>query len=261
MMFDWLGPDTIRSLVDGFLLTVALTAATSISSLVVGILVGTMRLSGRRYLTPIAGAFVDVHRNIPALVLIIFWAFAVPNIFPQPLRRAIFFDNSLLDWLSALTGLSLPAYLLAAALALTLNTGAYIAELFRAGVGTIQRQQLDAARTLGASQRAVFWHVVLPEGVRAAFPAISTRLIHNMKNTALASFVAVPEFFQVMQGAIAETFRAAEFLALSTVVYLALSFAYGLLLGAIERRLRRRSRSVRPTPANNPLNLNLDGAT
>jgi polar amino acid transport system permease protein len=255
----WLADETIRLLLDGLLLTLALTAATSIASLALGILVGTMRLSGRRAWRRMAGAFVDIHRNVPALVLIIFWAFAVPNLFPQPLRSVVFFDNSLMDWLSVLTGLSLPFYLLAAALALTLNTAAYIAELFRAGVGTIRRQQLDAARTLGAAQRSCFWRLILPQGVRAAFPAMSTRLIHNMKNTALASFVAVPEFFQATQSAMTATFRAVEFLALATVTYLALSFGFAILLEAVERRLSRRPRRAqRPNGALDALNA--DGA-
>lgn len=255
----WLTASTIQLLAQGFLVTLGLTAVTSVLALAVGVLVGTMRLSGRRSWRRAAGAYVDVHRNVPALVLIIFWAFAVPNLFPQPLRQAIFFDNAVVDWLSDVTRLSLPTYLLAAALALTLNTSAYIAELFRAGVGTIQRPQLDAARTLGASQEAVFWRLVLPEGVRAAFPAISTRLIHNMKNTALASLVAVPEFFQATQAAITETFRAVEFLMLATLVYLALSFGYAALLHAIERRLGRRPQPVRESDRMRHSALNIDG--
>ena len=241
-MSEWLTPHTLGLLGKGLLLTVGLTVATSVMSLAAGILVGSARLSGRGSWRRVATAYIDVHRNVPALVLIIFWAFAVPVLFPQPLRQALFFDNAAMDWLSRLTGLPLPYYLVAAALALTLNTSAYIAELFRAGVGTIQQQQLDAAHTLGASQGAVFWRLILPGGLRAAFPAISTRLIHNMKNTALASFVAVPEFFQATQGAITETFRAVEFLALATLIYLALSLAYGAVLRVIERRLDRRPR-------------------
>lgn len=242
MMSEWLTSDTVGLLAQGLLLTLGLTAATSVMALAAGILAGAMRLSGRRSWRRAASVYVEIHRNVPALVLIIFWAFAVPNLFPQPTRQALFFDNAAMDWLSQLTGLPLPYYLLAAALALTLNTGAYVAELFRAGVGTIRQQQLDAAHTLGASQRTVFWRLVLPQGVRAAFPAISTRLIHNMKNTALASFVAVPEFFQAAQRAITETFRAVEFLTLATLVYLALSFTYAALLRAVEGYLGRRPR-------------------
>lgn len=260
MMPAWLTTRTIELLGQGVLLTLGLTAVTSVLSLAHGVLVGTMRLSGRRIWRVAAATFVDVHRNVPALVLIIFWAFAVPNLVPHPMRRDIFFDNVAMDWLSELTGLSLPYYLLAAGLALTLNTSAYVAELFRAGVGTIQQQQLDAARTLGGSQLTIFLRLVLPEGVRAAFPAISTRLIHNMKNTALASLVAVPEFFQATQSAITETFRAVEFLTLATLIYLALSFAYAALLRTVERRLGRRPRPDRVRDRTERRSLTVDGA-
>ena len=236
MRLDWLTSETIRLLWQGITLTLGLTLLTSLFSLLIGIIVGTLRLSRSRFLRGVASIYVAIHRNSPALVLIIFWAFAFPNLFPLEQRQALFFNNPFMDGISQLTGLSLPYYALAATLALTLNTSAYIAELFRAGVGTIAQQHLDAARSLGASPRALFWLFVLPGGVRAAFPAISTRLIHNMKNTALAAFVSVPEFFHSTQTAITRTFRALEFLLLAAGVYLALSFLFSVLLRWIERR-------------------------
>jgi polar amino acid transport system permease protein len=165
-------------------------------------------------------------------------------LFPASLRQSLFFENRLIHWLSDATGLPLPYYTLAAILGLTLNTSAYLAELFRAGVGSLAQEYIDAARSLGASQQMVFWQILLPQGVRAAFPAIATRLIHNMKNTALASFVSAPEFFQMTQTAITYTFRAVEFLLLATAVYLLLALAFGALLRWIEHRLNRRPISV-----------------
>ena len=142
-----------------------------------------------------------------------------------------------MDWLTSVVRISLPYYFFAAVLALTLNTSAYMAELFRAGVGTIPQEYVDGARSLSASSRDVFWLILLPEGVRAAFPAMSTRLIHNMKNTALAAFVAVPEFFHGTQTAISRSFFALEYLALAAIVYLGLAFALGEILRRIEVRL------------------------
>jgi len=237
MSLDWLTSETIQLLWQGIILTLGLTLLTSIFSLLIGIIIGTLRLSGSRFLRGVAAIYVIIHRNSPALVLIIFWAFAFPNLFPLEQRQFFFFNNPLMEGISQLTGLSLPYYALAATLALTLNTSAYIAELFRAGVGTIAQEHLDAARSLGASPRALFWLFVLPQGVRAAFPAISTRLIHNMKNTALAAFVSVPEFFHSTQTAITRTFRAFEFLLLAAGVYLALSFLFAALLRWMDRRL------------------------
>lgn len=236
-------------------MTGGLTAVTSLLALVVGILVGTMRLSGRPLFQRLAGIYVDTLRNVPALVLIIFAAFAIPNLFPLPLRQRLFFDNVIVEWGRGIFGFSLPYYLLAAAAALVLNTSAYLAELFRAGVGTIPQEILDTARTLGAGPTAVFSRIVLPQGLRAAFPAITTRLIHNFKNTALASFVAVPEFFQSTQTAISRTFRATEFLLLAVVTYLLLSFSFATLLRQIERWLKQRSSSGPSfyNPADSPL--------
>lgn len=237
MSFDWLSPETIQLLWQGLALTVALTVLTSSLSLLLGIIMGTLRLSGRRFWRWQAAIHVAIHRNVPALVLIIFWAFAFPNLFPLAERQALFFNNPVMETLSQLTGLSLPYYALAATLALSLNTSAYLAEQFRAGVQSIAQEHLDAARSLGASRRKLFWHIILPQGLRVAFPAISTRLIHNMKNTALAAFVSVPEFFHGTQTAISRTFRAFEFLLLAAAVYLALSFLFAAILRRIERQL------------------------
>ena len=218
---------------------------TSVTSFVVGIGVGTLRLSSNRLIRNAAGAFVEVFRNIPALIQIIFWAFAFPSLFPADARAIIFFDNSAMAWLTMATGLGIPYYALAACFGLTLNTGSHIAELFRAGVGTLPRERVDTARLLGARTLALFWSILLPGGVRAAFPAITTRLIHNMKNTALASFVAVPELFQAVQASITQSFRAVEFLMVAAVVYLLLSTLMAALLRQVDIGLHRGRAYVR----------------
>jgi His/Glu/Gln/Arg/opine family amino acid ABC transporter permease subunit len=229
--------DTIGLLARGLGITVLITVLSTILALMMGITAGTLRLSKRPIFHRIAGAYVELFRNIPALVLIIFLAFAVPNLFPPDSRQTIFFDSTVAEWGKRLTGLSLPYYAFAATIALSLNTSAYLAELFRAGVGTIPQEMVDSARSLGATQIVAFWQVLLPQGIRAAFPAISTRLIHNMKNTALAAFVAVPELFQVTQTIITRTFRAVEFLTIAAGIYLLLSFLFAAFLRQIDRRL------------------------
>ncbi|MCP4423076.1 MAG: amino acid ABC transporter permease [Chloroflexi bacterium] len=234
---SFLTSDILALLLRGLGYTLLLTAVTTILSLIIGITVGALRISEQPTLRNLAAIYVDIFRNIPALVLIIFWAFAVPNIFAPATRQALFFDNLLADWGQLLTGLSLPYYALAATIALTLNTSAYLAELFRAGIGAIAQEVVDAARSLGASPRALFWRILLPQGLRVAFPAISTRLIHNMKNTALAAFVAVPELFQATQTAVTRTFRAVELLLLASIFYWLLSFAFAAFLQRIDRRL------------------------
>ncbi|MBC8334271.1 MAG: amino acid ABC transporter permease [Anaerolineales bacterium] len=238
---DWLTAEIGELLSRGFVLTIWITGITSIFSLLLGIGVGTLKLIQRPITRQLAIIYIEIHRNVPALVLIIFWAFAFPNIFPLEIRRTIFFDNAIISKISLWTGLSIPYYTLAAGFALTLNTSAYLAELFRAGVGTIEQEHLDSARTLGAPKKTLLWQIIIPQGIRAAFPAISTRLIHNMKNTALASFVAMPEFFHGIQTAITYSFHAVELLLLASAVYLGLSFTFSFLLRWIENRLNQGS--------------------
>ena len=161
---NWFRPDIASLLAHGLVFTLLLTAVTSILSLLAGIVIGALRLGRRSFRRRMAGLYIELFRNIPALVLIIFFAFALPNLAPPGARQRLFFDNLWTQWGQSLTGLSLPYYFLAAAAALTLNTSAYLAELFRAGVGTIPQEYVDAARSLGASPAAVFRQILLPGG-------------------------------------------------------------------------------------------------
>lgn len=238
-MFEWLDPQITALLFKGLALTIVLTGVTSVLSLVLGVFIGTLKLSRRAVPPKLAMIYIEIFRNIPALVLIIFFAFAFPNLFPPELRSKVFFDNPIINAAGAWTGLSVPYYTLAAGLALTLNTSAYLAEIFWAGVGTIHQDYIEASRTLGANQLVVLRRIIIPQGLRAAFPAISNRLIHNMKNTALAAFVATPEFFHGVQSAITRSFRALELLTLAALVYLLLSFSFSSLLGWIDNRMNR----------------------
>ena len=225
------------ALSQGLLLTIVLAIFSGGLSLGLGLAVGANRALSNGPRRWLATAHVLIHRHIPALVIMIFWAFAFPSLFVPDVRRALFFDNDFVAWFSALTLIPLPYYLLAALLGLVLNTSAYIAELFRAGLGTIAGQQVEAAATLGASPGQQFWSLLAPQGLAVAWPAITTRLIHNMKNTALASFLTVPEFFHVIQGAINRTFEVTIFFTLAAVVYLGLAACMSFGLDQIGRWL------------------------
>jgi His/Glu/Gln/Arg/opine family amino acid ABC transporter permease subunit len=214
-----------------------LTLLTSLLSLVVGIFIGSLRISGKRWATWPAALFVEIFRNTPALVQILFWAFALPNAWPLESRQVLFFNNGLIEALRDISGIAIPWYVIAAAIGLTLNTSAYIAELFRAGVRTVAQEHVQAAQSMGAPWGTIYRVILVPGGLRAAYPVITSRLIHNLKNTALASFVAVPELFNGIQTAINRTFMALEFLFLAALLYLALSLGFSWLLNRLEQLL------------------------
>jgi polar amino acid transport system permease protein len=236
-MPNWLTPEITQLLAQGLRLTLILTLITTLLSMGLGLVVGSLRLLRQRWARLPALLFVEIFRNIPAIVLIIFWAYAFPNLFPAELRQRLFFNNFIVNRLSDVTGLPIPWYAIAAILALTLNTAAYIAELFRAGVGAIAQEHVHAAQTMGATWPAIFKTLLIPGGVRAAYPAITTRLIHNLKNTALVSIVAVPELFNSIHTAITRSFLAVEFLTLAALLYLGLALGLSALLRWLERFL------------------------
>lgn len=234
---DWLTAEVMATLAAGLALTIVLTVATGLLSMALAVVVSGLRLSERRRYRWPAVTFIEAFRNVPALIQIIFWAFAFPNLFPIDLRRELFFNNGVTEVAKSVTGLPVPYYLMAAGLGLTLNTAAHLAEILRAGIGTVPAQYLAGARTLGAGPVRSYRSVLFPSAIRASFPAVSNRLVHNMKNTSLASFVAVPELFHEIQASINLTFRATEFLILAAVLYLALSWVMTLVLDQIDGRL------------------------
>ena len=234
---DWLSADAAGRLADGLVVTLVITLLTSVLALAAAAWVAGARQSPRRAVRVAAVTYTEVFRNVPALIQIIFWAFAFPTVVAPDTRRTLFFDNAWWDMLSDLTGLSIPYYACAAALGLVLNTSAHLAEILRSGLEAIPEEHAEAARSLGASRRRAYATVQLPLAARRSFPGLSNRLVHNMKNTALVSFVAVPDLFHAMQANITETFRASEYLLLVGVVYLCLSLIMTAGLDRLDRRL------------------------
>lgn len=230
--FDWVaafGGGTLFTLTSGLLVTISLALLSGILAIGVGLSVAMARYSEKNFLQKAAGTFVEVFRNIPALILILGLSFAFPQIIPAELRRNLLFDNQLIDSVFEATGIHL-FYYAALLLGLALNTAAYLAEIFRAGFESVSAIQVDAARASGLSKRLIFRMIVIPQGLRISAPALATRLIHNLKNTALAIFVPVPDFFSALLSAISRTFRSIEILAVGIVLYLALAWLTGVLL-------------------------------
>jgi His/Glu/Gln/Arg/opine family amino acid ABC transporter permease subunit len=236
---DWLTPDLASQIARGTAVTVVLVIITSIGAFAVGIAAAIGRNSSVRAARSAATVFVEVFRNVPTLILLIVFTFAIPNVVSADIRRRIFFDNAFVDTVGDITSLPLPYYALAATAALVLNTGAHLAEILRSGTNAVPAARIDASRTLGASAAETYRRVVLPDSLRIAFPAVTNRLVHNLKNTALVGLVAVPDVFQEIRGAIDETFAATQLLVFAAGFYLVLSLLLEAGLHRIEVALWR----------------------
>lgn len=225
---EWFTPEMQDLLLDGATMSIALTLVTSCFAFIFAVVITWLRLF--RVGRVVAKVYVETFRNLPALVLVIFFAFALPNAFDLETRRALFFRNDLMVWLREQTNMLIPYYGLAASAAITLNTSAYLAELLRAGINTIDTNQIEAARSLGSNRQRCFFRLMLPYGVRTASPSVITRLVHHLKNTSLASFVAVPELFKAAQTAISRSFHAVDLLIIVALMYWVLAWSWAWLL-------------------------------
>ena len=241
--FEWasvLAPENLSLLAGGLAVTIVLAISSGGLAAALGLGLAVLRYSGRPGARWFADAFVELFRNIPALVLVLTFSFALPLVFPLAVRRQLLFDNVVIDSLFDATGVHL-YYFLALTLALALNTSGYLVEVFRAGFESIDTIQVEAGYSTGLSRWEVLRYLIVPQGLRVSVPPATNRMIHNLKNTALAIFVPVPDFFSAVQSVISRTFRGLELIIIGVVVYLSLAWITSALLA--RRRKSARSSS------------------
>src|ERR1041385_1878884 len=205
--FDWAPIWANRDLIlDGLLMTIALSALGLCLALIVGVLVGTAGASARRALRACAAAYVEVMRNVPLLVHMYFWYVG-------------------------LAFLRLPPFACAVA-ALTLYSGAYVAETVRSGLGAVPRGQNLAALASGLTPRQSLLYVVYPQALRIITPSLASLFSQLIKDSSLASVIAVAELTYQSSAIEGQTFRTFEVYITISLLYLALVtvVTYGLLL-------------------------------
>lgn len=195
----------------GVLMTLWLTVASALLSLVAGIVIGVLRITPVAPLRSLAAGYTEFFRNIPLLTVLFFIYFGVPN-----------------------TGLRLSA-VAGAIWGLGLYTAAYVAEVIRAGLGTVSKGNVEAARSLGFSFIQTLRYVQLPQAVRAAIPPLGTLLIALLKNTSLASTITVGDLLFQADFVGNRTFNP-NILLIAGALYVALTLPLGGLVNVMEQR-------------------------
>jgi putative glutamine transport system permease protein len=183
--WEWLGTgNNFRFLVEGFLVNLELALIGIVFSLIFGLLLALMRISKRGLIAFPAGVWVDVWRNLPLILIILYLALAVPTSWRQAYGDAIpdFFPEALQDEL-----------VLGALLGLVLYNSAVLCEIMRSGIQSLDRGQFDAAASLGLTYTQQMRFVILPQGLRRMVPATVSQLITLNKDTTLVSIIAIPE--------------------------------------------------------------------
>ena len=216
VFFDALSSDIFRQ---GALTAIALTAVAQLTAVVIGLVLAVMRESRIRALRAASWTYVWIFRAIPTLVQLLFVWNALPQLFPA-LRE---------DWFSPF---------LAAWLALSINEGAYMAEIVRGGLLAIDEGQKLAGRALGMSPLSVFRRITLPQVIRVIIPPTANEFITMLKITSLASAISLQELLTYTQQSISITFRFAEFYAAAAIYYLVIVSVFMVVQAWLERRFR-----------------------
>ncbi|MBP3692790.1 MAG: amino acid ABC transporter permease [Clostridia bacterium] len=189
---------------------------------ILGLIFGMMSVVKSRVCRFISSVFVDVIRGVPMIVLAFFVFFGVPYFFTNILGTNLM--------LTALT---------AGTICLALNCGAYMAEIIRAGIQSVDKGQMDAARSLGMS----YWHsmfkVVLPQAIKTMIPSIINQFIITLKDTSILSVIGFPELVNSAKNVVANTFMSFQTWLIVAIMYLIVITILSKLAKLIERRMNR----------------------
>lgn len=232
----------------GAWMTVLLTVIAMPLATAAGLALALARMSPRAWRRRAAIAYITVVRGTPLLVQIFLVYFSLPPLGEWLFAHAPAFVQAALEPLGGAGFLTLSP-LFVGAMCLAANYAAYEAEVHRAGLEAVPAVQWDAARALGLSRGQAIRHVIAPQGVRIAMPAIINDLNSLIKDSCLVSVIGVTDLLGVCLGIGKARFTVPEMLVIAAAVYLVLSIAGDLFGNWLERRLRARGFSGAPVHA------------
>lgn len=202
--------------------TVQLTFLALVFAMIIGMIFGLMNVGHNRLLNLIGTIYVDAVRGVPLIVLAYFIFFGVPSGI-----QSIGFPDFRLTALQAGT------------IALSMNCGAYMAEIIRAGIQSVDRGQMEAARSLGLSYGAAMALVVVPQAIRTMIPSIINQFIITLKDTSILSVIGFAELTNVGKTIMGNTFKSLQTWAIIGIMYMVVIVTLSKVAKQIERRVNR----------------------
>jgi len=213
---DFIGaysPDNLRFLMEGLKITLFVAFIAIILSFVIGCIVGTTRYAKVPILSPILMVIVEVLRNLPLLLIILFVQFGLPEI---GIKMTITFG---------------------AIVALTAFEASMISEIVRAGLTSVPKGQVEAARSSGLTQMQTLWHIVLPQGLRKMVPPLVSQFISLLKDTSLAVIISLAELVHNAQIIMGQNSNyPIPILLLIAVIYFVINYALSLISKRLETK-------------------------
>lgn len=201
--------------------TLLMTLLSLIIAMVIGMIFGLMNVGHNRVLNLIGTVYVDAIRGVPLIVLAYFIYFGIP--------AGLQAIGIRFRW----------NVLVAGTLTLSLNCGAYMAEIIRAGIESVDRGQMEASRSLGLSYGSSMALVVVPQAVRTMIPSIINQFIITLKDTSILSVIAFPELTLIGKTISGNTLRPLQSWAIVAVMYMIVIITLSKIAKKVERRVNR----------------------
>lgn len=235
---------TSASVLEGLVVTLELTVVAMLAGVVIGVVLAVMRMSDAPVVSSVAWAYIWFFRGTPVLVQLLFW-YNLSYLFPQitlgvPFTDVTFMTVNANTWVTPLV---------AACLGLSLNEGAYMAEIVRAGINAVDEGQHEAAAALGMTKMRALRLVVLPQAMRVIIPPTGNETISMLKTSSLASVVTVTELLYSVNQIYARTYETIPLLIVASIWYLIMTSILTVGQYYLERRYARgATRELPATP-------------
>lgn len=202
--------------------TMLLTLLSLAFAIVIGLIFGLMNVSKKRVFNFIGTVYVDAIRGVPLMVLALFVYFGVP---------------------AGIQGIGFTSFRLSAlqagVIALSMNCGAYMAEIVRAGIESVDKGQMEAGRSLGLSYGKTMTYIVVPQAIRTMIPSIINQFIITLKDTSILSAIGFPELTNMGRTVMGNTFLCLETWTIVAIMYLIVITILSKVAKKVERRVNR----------------------
>jgi polar amino acid transport system permease protein len=223
-----------KSIMLGLLKTLQLTIIAMLVGVVLGTLLAVMRLSENPVLRAVAGGYVWLFRGTPILVQLLFWFF-LGTVLPQISIGLPFGGPDLVSWPTN----TVITQFTAAILGLGLNEAAYMAEIVRAGIGSVDQGQREAAEALSMNPWITYRRVILPQAARLIVPPTANQTISMLKLTSLVLVIGLPELTTTAQLIYGRNFQQIPLLIVASIWYLVLTTILTIAQNRLEHRMSR----------------------
>jgi polar amino acid transport system permease protein len=217
----------VRFVSDGITVTISITFVSFFITLIVGLLGGLGRISKNRYINGATSLYVEVIRGIPLMVQLMWWYFAFPEVI-QGVGRSMQID--------ALATYRANPYAMAV-IGLVICYGAYMSEIYRAGIQSIPKGQMEAARSMGMSYIQGMRYVIIPQAIRVIMPPVGNEFVALLKDSSLVSVVAVSDLTRRGREFSAMTYDPVPTWMMVALLYLVLTLVAARVVTFIEKKM------------------------